>query len=102
MKYVLTWTKKRHGTSAEYEAGQRRLLELMRVWRRPEGLRIHEFLVRVGEPGGYVVFEADDLSAVNREAAVFSMLNFHVDPVIDVDDALAALGAAVEWRDSVV
>jgi hypothetical protein len=102
MKYVLTWRKKRHGTTAEYEAGQRRVLQLMRAWRRPDSVLIHEFLVRVGEPGGFVVFEAEDLSAVHRETAAFSALNFQIDPVIDIDDALAAVGMAIEWRDSVV
>jgi hypothetical protein len=102
MKYVLTWKKKRHGTTAEYEDGQRRMLELMRAWRRPESVVIHEFLVTVGEPGGYVVFEADDLAEVHRQTAAFTGLNFHVDPVIDVDEALAAVGMAIEWRDSVV
>lgn len=102
MKYVITWKKRRHGTTAEYEAGQRRVLELMRAWRRPDAVVIHEFLVKVGEPGGFVVFEADDLAAVHRETAVFSTLNFQIDPVIDVDEALAAVGVAIEWRDSVV
>jgi hypothetical protein len=102
MKYVLTWTKKRHGTTAEFEDGQRRVLELMRAWRRPDTVVIREFLVRVGEPGGYVVFEAEDLSAVHRETAVFSTLTFRIDPVIDIDEALAAVGMAIEWRDSVV
>jgi hypothetical protein len=102
MKYVLTWKKKRHGTTAEYEAGQKRVLELMRAWRRPETVVIREFLVKVGEPGGYVVFEAEDLAAVHRETAAFSSLNFQVDPVIDIEDALAAVGVAIEWRDSVV
>jgi hypothetical protein len=102
LKYVITWKKRRHGTTAEYEAGQRRVLELMRAWRRPDAVVIHEFLVKVGEPGGFVVFEADDLAAVHRETAVFSTLNFQIDPVIDVDEALAAVGVAIEWRDSVV
>lgn len=102
MKYVLTWKKKRHGTTAEFEEGQRRVLQMMRAWRRPEGVTIREFVVKVGEPGGYVVFEADDLADVHRETAAFSSLNFHIDPVIDIDDALAAVGVAIEWRDSIV
>ena len=102
MKYVLTWRKKRHGTTADYEDGQRRIVTMMRDWRRPDGVRIHEFLVKVGEPGGFVVFEADDLAAVHRETAVFSMLNFTVEPVVDIDEALAAVGQAIEWRDAVV
>lgn len=102
MKYVLSWKKKRHGTTSDFEVGQRRVLQLMRGWRRPEGVLIHEFVVRVGEPGGYVVFEAEDLAALHRETAAFSMLNFQIDRVIDIDEALAAAGAATAWRDSVM
>lgn len=39
---------------------------------------------------------------MHGETAAFSSLNFQVDPVIDIDDALAAVGLAIEWRDSVV
>lgn len=98
----MTWKKKRHGTSAEYEEGQARVLELMRRWRRPQGVLIHEFLVRAGESGGYAVFETDDLAAVHEATLAFSGFNFHIDPVLDIDVALAAAGLAIEWRDSVV
>ena len=30
MKYVMTWKKKQHGTTAAYEAAQKRVLALMR------------------------------------------------------------------------
>jgi hypothetical protein len=102
MKYVMTWKKKQHGTMAEYEASQRRVLELMRKWQRPAGVQIHQFLVRAGTTGGYAVFETDDLAAVHEATAVFSAFNFHIDPVIDIDAALAATGLAIEWRDAVV
>ena len=102
MKYVMSWKRKRHGTTAEYEAGQQRVLELMRAWKRPAGVRIHEFVVRAGDTGGYAVFETDDLATVNEAATAFSEFNFHIDPVLDIDVALAARGIAVEWRDAVV
>lgn len=101
MKYVMSWKKKRHGTQAEYEAGQKRVLELMRTWRRPEGVVIHEFVVRAGESGGFAVFETDDLARVHQATAVFASFNFHIDPVIDIDRALAATGTAIDWRESV-
>ena len=96
MKYVMTWKKKQHGTTADYEAGQRRVLDLMAKWRRPEGVQIHQFLVRAGSTGGYAVFETEDLAAVHEATAVFSGFNFHIDPVLDIDAALAATGVAVE------
>ena len=102
MKYVMTWKKKLHGTTAEYEANQKRVVELMRKWKRPAGVRIHQFLVRAGSTGGYAVFETDDLAVVHEATAVFSGFNFHIDPVLDIDAALAATGHALEWRDAVV
>jgi len=102
MKYVMTWKKKRHGTTADYSTGQQRMLDVMRAWRRPEGVLIHHFVLKVGDPGGYVVFEADDLGSVHSEAAAFAGLNIHIEPVIDIADALAAEGRAIEWADAVV
>jgi hypothetical protein len=96
------WKKKRHGTLAEYEAGQAQVMELMRNWRKPEGVIIHEFLVRVAEPGGYAVFETEDLTAIHSATRAFSSFNFHIEPVIDIDVALAGAGLEIEWRDSVV
>ena len=90
MKYVMSWRKKRHGTMADYAAGQRRLLDLMRGWRRPDGVRLHQVLVRAGDTGGYAVVETDDVAAVRLAAAAFAPFNFHVEPVIDIDVALAA------------
>jgi hypothetical protein len=102
MKYVMHWKKRRHGTLAEYEAGQAQVMALMRNWRKPEGVIIHEFLVRVAEPGGYAVFETEDLTAVHAATRAFSSFNFHIEPVIDIDVALANAGLEIEWRDSVV
>lgn len=102
MLYVMTWKKKRHGTSAEYEAGRTKVIELVRAWRQPDCVQIHQFVLKVGEPGGYVVFEADDLSNVAWETAAFAGLNVHIEPVINLDDALAGDGRVVEWRDAVV
>jgi hypothetical protein len=102
MKYVMSWKRKRHGTTAEYETNQRRVIALMRAWRRPSSVRIHEFVVRTADSGGFAVFETDDLAAVEEAAAVFAAFNFHIDPVVDIDVALAHAGVAVEWRDAVV
>lgn len=93
MKYVLTWKRRRHGTAAEYEAGRRRVLDLMRD-RRPEGVRIQAFVVKLREPGGYVLFEADDLDVVRRHAEAFPSLNLHIEPVADVEETPAAPAGA--------
>jgi Protein of unknown function (DUF3303) len=102
MKYVIGWKRRRHGTLGEYEDGQRRIVALLREWRRPETVVIHQWVVRAGETGGYAVVETDDIAAVHKATQVFSGLNFTIEPVIDIDVALAAAGEAIEWRDSVV
>lgn len=101
MKYVMSWKRKRHGTQGEHEASERRAMALMRVWRRPEGVVIREFLARVGESGGFVVFETEDLSLVHQATAAFSGFNFHIDPVLDIDAALSARGLGIAWREAV-
>ena len=63
---------------------------------------IHQFVVRAGATGGYAVIETDDLAAVHEATAVFAGFNFHIEPVLDIDAALAARGHAIEWRDAVV
>jgi hypothetical protein len=99
----MTWKRKRHGTAAAYEAGQERVLALMQDWRKPEEVVIHQFVVRSGdEGGGYAVIETDNLDAVHEAVEVFSSFNFHIDPVVDIDVALAAKGVAIEWRDAAV
>ena len=102
MKYVIGWKRKRHGTMAEYEEGQRRALALLRQWKRPEAVTIHQWVVRAGGDGGYAVIETEELAAVHEATRVFSGLNFSIEPVLDIDVALAAAGQALEWRDSVV
>jgi hypothetical protein len=102
MKYVIGWKRKRHGTTAECEEGQRRVLALLRSWKRPEGVTIHQWVVRAGGTGGYAVIETDDLATVHEATRVFAGLNFSIEPVLDVDVALAAVGQAIEWRDAAV
>ena len=77
-------------------------MALLRQWKRPEGVTIHQWVVRAGGSGGYAVIETDDLAAVHEATRVFSGLNFTIEPVLDIDVALAATGQAIEWRDSVV
>ena len=102
MKYVMTWKRKRHGTTAAYEAAESRVLALMQGWTDPEAVVIHQFVARSGDTGGYAVIETDDLEALRDAMEIFSGFNFHIDPVVDIDMALAARAVAIEWRDSAV
>ena len=57
MKYMLTWWERPGDSYSEHEAAQKRILEIFEKWEIPESLTFHQFLVRVGEFGGYAVVE---------------------------------------------
>lgn len=99
MKYVVTWRERPAASAADYEAAQKRVLEIFGAWKMPETLLIHQFLVRVGEFGGYAVVETDVPADLQYLTTAFAVFEFEVDPVMDVGDAVAAESAAIGWRD---
>jgi muconolactone delta-isomerase len=101
MKYVLTWWERPGGSHADYEAAQKRVLSVFQKWQIPESLIFHQFLVRVGEFGGYAVVETDDLAELEKATTIFAVFQFRVEPVLDVMDAVAAQAEGIAWRDSV-
>jgi muconolactone delta-isomerase len=101
VKYVVTWWERPTGSPADYEAAQKRVLEVFQSWQMPESLTFHQFLVRVGEFGGYAVLETDDPAALHRLTTAFAVFQFRVEPVMDVMDAVAAESESIEWRDSI-
>lgn len=101
MKYVLTWWERPGGSHADYEAAQKRVLDVFQKWEIPESLTFHQFLVRVGELGGYAVLETDDLAEVQKAITTFAVFRFRLEPVLDVEEAVAAEAEGIAWRDSV-
>jgi hypothetical protein len=67
----------------------------------PEKLKIHQFLVRVGEFGGFMLIETDDILAVQKLTSAFPAFQFKVDAVVDIEPAVGAEVEAIIWRDSV-
>jgi hypothetical protein len=100
MKYVVTWWERPGGSPADYEQAQKRVLQLFQVWEMPQDLAIHQFVVRIGEFGGYAVVETDNPAALQRLTTAFAVFQFKVDAVMDVMDAVAAEAEAISWRDS--
>ena len=100
MKYVITWRERPGGSAKDYEDAQQRVLSVFSKWEMPPALTFHEFLVRVGEFGGYAVVETDDIGAIQRLTTVFAVFEFKVEPVMDVMDAVAVEIEAISWRDS--
>lgn len=101
MKYVVSWRERSYGSPADYEAAQKRVLELFEPWKQPDSLTISEFLVRVGEYGGYMVVETDDLAAIHQLTSSFAVFQFRVEPVMEVMDAVATEVEAIKYRDSI-
>ncbi len=100
MKYVVTWWERPGGSHADYEAAQKRVLSVFQKWQMPKSLTIHQFVVRVGEFGGYAVLETDKPSDLHKLTTVFAVFQFRVEPVLDVMDAVAAESEAIAWRES--
>lgn len=100
MKYVVTWWERPAGSHADYEAAQKRVLGVFQRWEMPASLVFHQFLVRVGEYGGYAVVETDQPADIHRLSSTFAVFQFRVEPVLDVMDAVAVEAAAIAWRDS--
>ncbi|MGY1810155.1 DUF3303 domain-containing protein [Blastococcus sp. SYSU D00669] len=102
MKYVVNWRERPTGSAAEYEAAQKRILEVFADWKMPESLEFQQFLVRVGEFGGYAVIETDSRADLHHVTTVFAPFSFTVEPVLDVMDAVAAQSRGIEYRDALV
>ncbi len=99
MKYVLTWWERPGGSYADYEAAQKRVLGVFQKWEMPASLNIHQFLVRIGEFGGYAVVETTQPADIHRLTSAFAVFQFRLEPVLDVMEAVAVEAAAIAWRD---
>jgi Protein of unknown function (DUF3303) len=100
MKYVLTWWERPGGSYADYEAAQKRVLNVFEPWEMPESLDIYQFVVRVGEFGGYMVLETDNVADVQKLTTTFAVFQFRLEPVMDVMDAVAAEEEGIAWREA--
>jgi Protein of unknown function (DUF3303) len=97
---VLTWWERPGGSTADYEAAQKRLLDIFQRWEVPESITFHQFLVRVGEFGGYAVLETDDLAEVEKTTTIYAAFRFRLEPVLDVEEAAAAEAEGIAWRET--
>ena len=48
-----------------------------------------QFVVRVGDYGGYMIVETDKPTDIHYVTSVFAAFEFKVEPVVDVMDAVA-------------
>jgi hypothetical protein len=101
-KYVLRWEERPGAGPSEYEAAQTRILDVFRKWETPKGFTFHQFVVRVGDWGGYAVIETDNLADVHFITTALAAFVFRLEPVVDVMDAVAIEIEAMAWRESLV
>lgn len=98
MKFAITWCERPAASFRDYEAVQERVLAIFKDWNMPESFTIQQFVVRVGEYGGYMIVETDNLTDIHYLTSVFAVFEFKVEPVVDVMDAVAAEVQAIEYR----
>ena len=99
MKYMISWCERPQGSPIEYENAQKRILGIFRRWAVPESFNVQQFVVRVGDYGGYMLVETADAGAIHKLTSTFPAFQFRVEPVLEVMDAVAVELEAIAWRD---
>ncbi len=74
------------------------MLAVFKNWQMPASFAIQQFVVRVGEFGGYMVVETDKPTDLQFFTTVFAVFEFKVELVVDVMEAVAAEVEAIAYR----
>ena len=98
MKYVISWRERPAASSRDYEAAHERIMQIFKDWKFPASFSIRQFVVRVGDYGGYMVVETDKPADIHYVTSVYAAFEFKVEPVVDVMDAVAEQVKAIEYR----
>jgi CTP:molybdopterin cytidylyltransferase MocA len=99
MKYVISWRERPAASARDYEAAHERVLEIFnKDWKMPSSFSIRQFVVRVGDYGGYMIIETDKPTDIHYVTSIFAVFEFKVEPVVDVMDAVAVEHKAIEYR----
>jgi Protein of unknown function (DUF3303) len=98
VKYVVSWEA---GPSASEEL-QARSLQVFGNWSPAEGTNFLQFLGRVDGRGGFAVVETDDPTLLARDMATFGpFFEFHVHPVLEIQESAQVAMQAVDFRNSI-
>ena len=99
MKYVISWRERPAASAKDYEAAPERVLQIFnKDYKMPASFTIHQFVVRVGDYGGYMIVETEDLTDIHYFTSIFAVFEFKVEPVVDVMDAVTVELKAIEYR----
>lgn len=101
VKYMVSWNERPFGSAGDYEDAQKRILQLFQHWAMPVSLKFEQFVVRVGDWGGYAVVVTDDPGALHKMSSAFAAFQFKVETVMEVADAVAIELEAIGFRDGV-
>jgi hypothetical protein len=78
---------------------QKRILEVFGNWEASANFKIEFSVIRVGEWGGHMLGECDDLVTIHRFCSMLPAFVFEVHPVITVEQAIHGELAVITWRD---
>ena len=99
MKYVISWRERPAASAKDYEAAPERVLQIFnKDYKMPASFTIHQFVVRVGDYGGYMIVETEDLTDIHYLTSIFAVFEFKVEQVVVVMDAVAVELKAIEYR----
>jgi len=97
MKYVVAW----EGRAGASEDLQDRSLQVFSKWSPTEGTTFLQFVGRVDGRGGFAVVEAEDVTLIARDMAIFTaFFDMSVYPVLDIQESARIAGEAVEFRNA--
>lgn len=99
MQYMIVWNERSQGSALEYERAQRRILDVFGRWQQPDGFKILCFVVRVGDWGGYMLAECDDMTEIHKLTSMLPAFRFEVRPVMPVEAAIRCELEVMDWRD---
>jgi Protein of unknown function (DUF3303) len=102
MKYVISFTARAGGSSAEIETGVERALAVFSKWTPPADQNITEFVNRIDGDGGFMVVETDNAASLLDGVSKFApWFEFQVFPVVDTATSVQIAAEAVEFRKSI-
>jgi Protein of unknown function (DUF3303) len=102
MKYAVSWTTRLNGSAEENEAAGERLLALYSKWSPPASATYHQFLSALDGRRGLAIIETDnpeDVGEVTSKMAPY--LEFHIEPVVDIANAIEQAKTGVDFRNAV-
>ena len=100
MKYMLQWRERSMGSPADYEGAQTRILSVFKHWQFPESIKVREFVIRVGDWGGYMLLESNDIVPIHKLSTALPSFEFKLEAVFDIKDAVTLELETMAWRES--